>query len=204
MTTTLTSPTAVRRPGHGDPRTLFARAVATGGDVIGGVRADQLADPTPCDDFDVRALLDHLLTVLRKVAAMGRGQGPFDVPPNGRIAEDGWLAAWYDAAQDVEAAWWATSTLARVVTLPWATLSGAGTLRVYLNEVTVHTWDLAVATGQTPAWDRDVLLVAFDAIRAGLPAGQRRDAPFADVVAVPAGAPLIDRLVAWNGRQPAR
>ncbi len=54
--------------------------------------------------------------------------------------------------------------------------------------------------GQRPAWDPEVLTRAFDDIRF-LPAELRGDA-YADPVPVPDDAPLIDRLVAWNGRQP--
>lgn len=68
-------------------------------------------------------------------------------------------------------------------------------------------------------WDDDVLEVAYEAIRQGIPAEARESAfeavretmpeeyqgwsaPFGDVVEVPDDAPLIDRLVAWNGRTP--
>src|SRR5437660_2505480 len=47
-----------------DPRTVFAKAVAVGGDVVAAVRPEQLGDATPCPDYDVRALLGHLVTVL--------------------------------------------------------------------------------------------------------------------------------------------
>ena len=39
-----------------DPRPLFAAATDTATEVIGNVRADQLANPTPCTEYDVRAL----------------------------------------------------------------------------------------------------------------------------------------------------
>lgn len=84
----------------------------------------------------------------------------------------------------------------------------------------VHTWDLAVAIGQNPEWDQDVVAVAFEAIQHGLPAGNRAavfaeffatmppempamGAPFAEALAINSAAPTIDRLVAWNGRNPA-
>ncbi|MES3014490.1 MAG: PAS domain S-box protein, partial [Pseudomonadota bacterium] len=49
----------------------------------------------------------------------------------------------------------------RTMRLPWATCSGAAMLVSYLNEVTVHTWDLAMATGQRPAWDPEVVSLAW-------------------------------------------
>lgn len=202
-----------------DPRTVFARAVDTGTSVIGQVRPDQLGDPTACTEFDVRALLGHLVSVLRRVAALGRGDNPFGPDVEcGPVGDDGWLEAWSDAAHDVQSAWWDDAVLGRTMRLPWIEDTGASVLTRYLNEVTVHTWDLATATGQRPAWDPEVVALAFDAIRFLAPTGraqmfaamrdkmppERQDDPdpFADAVPVPDDAPLIDRLVAWNGRRP--
>ena len=91
-------------------------------------------------------------------------------------------------------------------------------LAQYTNELSVHTWDLAQATGQEPVWDDSVLAVGFAAIQFGMPAGGRAARfaevaanlpagvpfvpPFGEAVAVADDAPLIDRLVAWNGRTP--
>ena len=54
-----------------DPRSLFAGAVAAAGMAITAVTPEQLTLPTPCTDFDVRALLGHLLVVLDRVAILG-------------------------------------------------------------------------------------------------------------------------------------
>ena len=100
--------------------------------------------------------------------------------------------------------------------LPWLQGSGAEILTSYFSELTVHTWDLATATGQQPRWDDTVVAAALDAPQV-LPAENRRamfeqvsaamgleevGIPFAEAVAVPDDASAIDRLVAWNGRDP--
>jgi uncharacterized protein (TIGR03086 family) len=188
-----------------DPRAVFARALAVGAGVIGAVRPDQLAAATPCGEYDVRRLLAHLVGVVRYVEVMGRGEETFLPATTDDMDDDGWSAAWLDAAHDVRDAWTDDANLTRVIRLPWADLSGAATLAVYASEITVHTWDLATATGQTPSWDQSVLEVAFDAIRVVLPPEPRGGfVPFDEVVVVPSGAPLIDQLVAWTGRQPRR
>jgi uncharacterized protein (TIGR03086 family) len=191
--------------GPDDPRVIFAKAVALAGAVIGATRADQLDNRTPCGEFRVRGLLGHLVTALEHVAAVGRGHDPYGAPVLVReVPDDGWLRAWIGAAHEARVAWFDDATLARVVRLPWAEQSGAATLAGYVNEVTVHTWDLATATGRRPEWNPRVLEVALHAIRQVLPSEGRSamGAPFADIVEVPADAPLIDRLVAWNGRRP--
>jgi len=148
-----------------DPRMVFAKAVALGTAVIGRVGPHQLANPTPCPDLDVRGLLDHLVTVLRRVAALGRAADPFGPGVFAGVDGDRWHRAWLGAAHDVQAAWADDASLARTVRLPWLVDTGAAALVVYVNEITVHTWDLATATGQRPAWDPEILGVALDAIR---------------------------------------
>ena len=82
-------------------------------------------------------------------------------------------------------------------------MTGAETLEIYANEVTLHTWDLAVATGQQPAWDDEVVRRAMVALADKLPPGSDRgEVPFAAEVAVASDAPPIARLVAYSGRRP--
>ncbi len=102
--------------------------------------------------------------------------------------------------------------------LPWIQGNGADVLASYFSELTVHTWDLATATGQQPDWD-DTVVTAALAARDFLPAENRRALfeeistamgldqvaiPFAEPVPIPDDALAIDRLVAWNGRDPSR
>ena len=203
-----------------DPRAVFGRAFATARTALDGIQPDQFSGPTPCPDFDVRTLAGHLLAVARRVRNVGRGESPFSVPEVVEgVADDRWVAEWDAVGQEITAAWADDATLERVVELPWATLPGSATLVMWTNELSVHTWDLAVATGQSPDWDEQVLEVAFAAMQVGLPAEGREESfeaarqnmpdgmedftpPFAAAVEVPDDAAPIDRLVAWNGRSP--
>lgn len=198
-----------------DPRAILARAVSLGGTTIAGVTPDQLGRPTPCSEMDVRALLGHLIEVLDRVAVLGRGGDPFAIEAVS-AADDGWLDAWTSAAHGVQAAWTDDGVLDRPMALPWIQGPGREVLATYVSELTVHTWDLAAATGQRPDWDDEVVAVAL-AQHGLLPAADRLalfeqiaetmglaevPVPYAEAVAVPDDAPAIDRLVAWNGRNP--
>lgn len=200
-----------------DPRTILHRAIATAGRVIADVRPDQLTAPTPCPEMDVRTMLGHVVGVLDRIAALGRGEDPFAVVETPAI-DDTWLEAWAIAGARAAQAWSDDAVLGRPMALPWIQGSGAEVLESYFSELTVHTWDLAVATGQEPEWDDTVVTAALGA-RPILPAENRRALfeqisagmglaevamPFAEAVAVPSDAPAIDRLVAWNGRDPRR
>lgn len=201
-----------------DPRLILDRAIATGAAVIAGVRPEQLTDPTPCTEMDVRALLAHLVGVLDRVAALGHGEDPFAVTEIA-VADDRWTDAWRESGRRAADAWSDDDILVRPMALPWIEGSGAEVLASYFSELTVHTWDLATATGRQPDWDDTVVAAAFDGARRILPAENRRDlyeqisaargfdevaVPFAEAVPIPDDASAIDRLVAWNGRDPRR
>ena len=208
MTNTAEAPTPHAEPALDrlpDPRPIFAKAVALCRGVVAGVRPEQLADPTPCAELDVRTLGHHILAVLRRIAVIGSGGDPASSPTFAvGVADDEWVELFDPLAAQIEAVWSDDAVLSNILTAPWAKLPGAIVLLVYVNEISVHTWDLATATGQQPAWDGDVLATAYAAIQRGLPADGRDDIhlPFEAVVEVDADAPLIDRLVAWNGRDP--
>jgi uncharacterized protein (TIGR03086 family) len=187
-----------------DPRPAFFAAARIACDTIAGVSPTQLAGPTPCTEFDVRALLGHLVAVLHRVTSVASGAPAIGhAPLVTDVADDGWAAAARAAAAEVEAAWSDPAVLQREMRLPFGTLPGAATLAAYTGELSTHTWDLAVATGQSPAWDEQVLTGALAATHAKLPSAERPPGvPFADAVPVADDAPIIDRLVAWQGRDP--
>jgi uncharacterized protein (TIGR03086 family) len=201
-----------------DPRPLFARAVSTATGVIAGVRPEQFDNPTPCPEMNVRVLVGHLVGVAGRVAAMGRGDNPMAVPAfAGDMRDDELPAEWRAASADACRAWEDDRALDRTVVLPWATDTGAKALMGYVNEVTVHTWDLATSTQQHPDWDGETVENAlalmhewlpadraelFEAVRKKMGAAAGSNDAFAAVVPVPDGAAPIDRLVAWNGRRP--
>jgi uncharacterized protein (TIGR03086 family) len=202
-----------------DPRAVFGRAHAIAAGVLAGVRPEQLTGPTPCDEFDVRMLCAHLVAVAQRVRNVGRGESPFSVDEVVMADGDHYVEAWAEVGDEVQEAWADDTTLERIVELPWATLPGAATLIMWTNELAVHTWDLATATGQHVDWDESVLAPAFEAMQVGLPAEGRIEAfeaaranmpadrqdfsyPFKAAVDVDDDAPLIDKLVAWNGRDP--
>lgn len=212
MTTSTSSPAALPT----DPRPVIERAVATAGAVISGVRPDQLTNPTPCTEMDVRTMLTHLVAVLDRVAALGNGQDPFAVPVP-VVGDDRWIDAWRESGKRATEAWSDDNVLRQPMALPWIQGSGADILASYLSEFTVHTWDLAAATGQQPDWDDTVIAAALQMSHRILPTANRRAlyeqisaamgldevaVPFADAVAVADEAPAIVRLVAWNGRDP--
>lgn len=218
--TTTATPATDAVPGADDPRAHFAHATITARRVIAGVRPDQLGLRTPCPDDDVRSMLGHMLTVFRRLEALGNGTDPMDMPDvvTG-VADDGWDAAFLAAAHAVQAAWTDGTKLAKEMVLPWATAPGAAMVAMYTSELTVHTWDLATATGQQPEWHQPTLEAALVTAFQGLPPADRESyftqqaeamgmpwlathPPFRNAVPVADDAPTLHRLLGWYGRQP--
>jgi uncharacterized protein (TIGR03086 family) len=209
-------------PGPDDPRTAFAHATITARAVIAEVRPDQLALPTPCPEHDVRSLLGHMLTVFNRLAALGEGADPMAMPDvvTG-VADDAWSDEFQAAAQRVQAAWTDAAKLDELMVLPWATAPGAAMVHMYSAELTVHTWDLAIATGQTVEWHGPTVDAALATALQALPSGDREAyfeqmaqdpkfspelavrPPFRNIVPVGDDASALDRLIGWYGRQPS-
>jgi uncharacterized protein (TIGR03086 family) len=217
------STTAGDIPGPDDPRTAFAHAHLTLRALVDGIRPDQLDGPTPCDEHDVRSLLGHVLTVYNRVTALGNGTDPMDMPDvvTG-VADDAWPSEFLAAAHRVQAAWTDSAKLGQLMVLPWATAPGAAMVAMYTSELTVHTWDLAVATGHTVQWHEPTVQLALQTALQALPSGDREAyfaemakdpkfrpelairPPFKNIVAVSDDASTLDRLIGWYGRQPSR
>ncbi|MET0763331.1 MAG: TIGR03086 family metal-binding protein [Blastococcus sp.] len=172
--------------------------------VVAGVRDEQLTDPTPCDGTTVAAMLDHLvgLTYAFRMAAektplQGAPRADADkLPADWRVRLpmqlDALVAAWQQPSA------WEGAAEAGGASMP-ASMMGV----VALNEVLVHGWDLAVATGQPYRPDPGAAgrCLAF-ALEFADSAPEARDGIYGPVVPVPDDAPVFDRLLGQTGRDP--
>jgi uncharacterized protein (TIGR03086 family) len=176
--------------------------------VVTGVRDDQLTAPTPCPGTSVAALLDHINGFALAFAAAAKHTTPpgGSQPPSAdaaRLTAD-WrtriparLAELADAWRPEDA--WTGMTKAGGQDLP-SELAGV----IALDEVVVHGWDLAVATGQPYTVEPEQLEAVYGFVRSS--AEQNPEGTpglFGPPVAVPDDAPLLDRVLGLAGRDPA-
>ncbi|MFG3129602.1 TIGR03086 family metal-binding protein [Streptomyces tendae] len=171
-----------------------------------GVRDDRLADPTPCPDLAVRNLLGHLtgLAVAFRDAAR-KDLGPTtDTSPDASVPDvgPGWREELAKVLGELADAWrepgaWTGTTRAGGIDLPGA-VAGA----VVADELVIHGWDLARATGQEYAPDPAALQAAYGLLAAAAEESDRDAGMFGTVVPVPADAPLLERAVGLSGRDP--
>jgi uncharacterized protein (TIGR03086 family) len=188
-----------------DPRPFLYQSFDQTASVVGAVRADDLGKPTPCSEFDVAALLGHLVVAGTHVldAAVGRPPTSPDPFASAVTAED-WAKAFDAVRQEAVAAWeQAGGQLDKVLDLGWGQFPGALVARIYQAELTTHSWDLAKAIGRRDLLDDRLAEVGLPLMHEMLPASERvGDTGFGPVVEVPADAPVYDRLAGWMGRQP--
>ncbi|CAL9415032.1 TIGR03086 family metal-binding protein [Streptomyces sp. enrichment culture] len=171
-----------------------------------GVHEDRLADPTPCPGLAVRHLLGHLtgLAVAFRDAAR-KDLGPTtDTSPEASVPDigPGWREPLAAALGELAEAWrepaaWTGTTRAGGIDLP-----GEAAGAVVADELVIHGWDLARATGQEYAPDPAALQAAYGLLFAAAQESDRDQGMFGPVVAVPDDAPLLDRAVGLSGRDP--
>jgi uncharacterized protein (TIGR03086 family) len=175
--------------------------------LLDGVDEAAFGGATPCPDYAVRDLLGHLLGLTAAFTAAARkdlgpatATAPGSVPPppltgdwRGRLRRqlDELVAAWRDPAA------WEGDTQAGGVALP-----GAIAGRVALNEVLLHGWDLARATGQPYACDAASARASIALLSEETSDEAREGTGFGPVVSVPEDAPLLDQAVGLSGRRP--
>jgi len=174
--------------------------------LLAGVDDRRLSGPTPCGHYTQAQLLNHLLGLSVAFTAAARGEvgsdnsAPPGEPPT--ILQPEWRGELEDRLRTLADAWgeesaWEGDALAGGVTLPAAVMALVG-----LNEVAVHGWDLARATGQ--AYDLDPATVEALTAFVGQDADDQaaREGVYGPVVAIPAAAAPQDHLIALTGRNP--
>ena len=159
--------------------------------LVRGVRDEQWASPTPCDAWDVRALVAHVVDTHWRVAGSpGRSAGPAgDLVPQ-----------WSEATAAISAALDDPDRAAAMVGGMFGEQSFASLVgRLLCADTLFHTWDLARATGQDETLDPDAVTVA---LRDLLPLDDaiRRPGGFAPKVEPAPGADLQTRFLNFGGR----
>lgn len=184
---------------------LFELATAPAIDVVTGIRPDQLGAPTPCSEYDVRKLLNHLLYWGPSLEGAARKDlvPPPDAPESEKDIPADWQAVlaahWARLAGSWSApeAWDGTTRMAGPTELP-ASLVGW----MVTSEVVIHASDLARATGQAVAFDHDLLARLYEELQLSVEWG-RDMGVYGPEVPVPADAPLLDRILGLTGRDPS-
>lgn len=178
------------------------RALGATRALVADVRDDQWDASTPCEDWDVRALVNHIVAGNLWAGELAAGRTIEEVGDrlDGDVLADDPLAAYDTSAKIASETFHAEGALERPCAVSYGPVPGSVYLGHRFIDVLVHGWDLAVATGQPPDLDPELAQTCLDVIepqREALVAsgafGEPRDAP--------AGADPGTRLLALLGRQ---
>jgi uncharacterized protein (TIGR03086 family) len=180
-----------------NPLVKFDRAAAVADSVIAAVRPDQLGDPTPCTEWSVRQLINHLVTGNLMFAGMVTG-GPRPDRNQDQLGDDP-LGAFRSTASDLRAAFSAEGALDGTYPTPFGESPGAVLVNMRVVEMSVHSWDIAKATGQSTDLDPQLAEWGLRSLRNALPA-DRAGSPFGTEQPASGAVTAADRLAAFAGR----
>ena len=183
-----------------DPIALFRRAAALADATVSAVRHDQLGHSTPCTEWTVRQLINHMLTGNLFFVSLATGAPPPDLTAD-HVGDDH-VASFRDSLARLSTAFGEPGFLGKRVPTPDGEGTGAVLADMRFNEFVIHSWDLAKATGQSTDLDRELAERVLASMRGstllarvrgeGGPVGQQQPAP--------AGANPADQLAAFMGR----
>lgn len=162
-----------------------------------GAADSPAATPTPSPGMDLGSLRTHMVTQVSAFAASAEGSAP-----DGEASPDGPPAEAFAAAAARAVAAFREGAADRTLTLG-AELPGSAVLGMMIMEYIGHGWDLAQATGQAVPYTDEEAELGFATGRAMLTPEYRGPESFGDEVAVPDGAPVLDQLLGFMGRDPS-
>ena len=172
--------------------------------VVDQVTPAELKDPTPCDEWDVQALLNHVI-LWTSYSLERRAHGESVAPElmERDFAAEPDFARDYRAQLDRAVAAWADPAVwDRELDVMGAKTPAADVGALIIAEMILHGWDLAAATGQDYSVSDRAAEAALRAVEANAELF-RQYKGFADPVTVAADALVLDRVLALSGRDPA-
>jgi uncharacterized protein (TIGR03086 family) len=154
--------------------------------------AQDLEAATPCPDWRVRDLLDHMLDTQRYFAGAARGEKvspPSPTPPS--LLTDDPSADFERGSANVIDAYAPDGVIERM----------GPSLGIAFSDQLLHGWDLARATKQDATMPDGLAAAAYDSIH-GLFTDEQRKGVFGPEIAVGDDATSQQRLLAYTGRDP--
>jgi uncharacterized protein (TIGR03086 family) len=183
---------------------MLARALSEFGRYVGEIQESQWNLPTPNDDWDVRALVQHMTSEVLWVPDLLAGKTIEQVGDkyDGDVLGDHPHAAWQAAADKALEATRSLQTLDGVVHVSYGDLPARTYLQHQLIDLTIHAWDLARAIGAHEKLDPELVHAVYDWFEPQ--AGDWRETgTMKPAVRVPEDSPQQVQLIALSGRNPA-
>ena len=187
-----------------DVVTTMDRVVDETTKIVNGISPDQLGDPTPCTEWSVRDIVNHITggaTMFTECVEHG------DVPDErlgqlmgGDNLGDDFKGAWAQAATRAKATFREPGAMEKIVKLPFGEMPAEIALNIAIFDVTTHACDLAHATGQKVE-DEELLETALTVGKQLITQDFRNGVMFGDEQPCGDTATASERLLAFGGRK---
>ena len=187
---------------HG-PALMAAAAAEATRVVAGAANTKTLEQTTPCTDWDLRTLLNHMI-LWTSYSAERRAYGESvaeELMSKDFTAEPGYAQAYQAQIAKAVDAWSEPEAWAGDRNVMGSATPAADIAAMLIAEIVLHGWDIAQATGQDYRCDEGVAQAVLETVRAQ---GElfRQYQGFAAIVSVPEDATAFDRALALSGRDP--
>jgi uncharacterized protein (TIGR03086 family) len=176
------------------------QAIATTRSILVGVTKQQLGDETPCANWKVSDLVNHIVGGQYFFEASVKGE-PLEGETD--FSATDFVSAFDDGSERCLAAFRTDGAMDKMLTLPWGQMKGSAFAGLSATDTFTHGWDLARATGQNtdlaPSLATTLLAGAKQAIAPAFrnPEGN----PFGPEQTAPDGSSAADQLAAFLGRK---
>ena len=183
---------------------LMKRVVESTDKIVRGVDASQLGSPSPCTEWTVRDVINHITGGATMFAVcVEQGSVPDDLLGKlmgGDNLGDDYVKAWETASTRAVAAFDAPGALDKMVKLPFGEMPAGIALNIAVFDVLTHAADIASATGQTIE-DTALVETALEVGHQMIGPDLRVPGVFDAEQPVPEGASPSARLLAFAGRK---
>ncbi len=159
------------------------------------VQEGQWDQATPCTEFTVRQLVEHVIDVQRMTPRLLGASGAIDTPPG-----DDLVSVWNSVHAAALVAYEAEGALTKIVDTPMpAEQFMAGPA---IGDALIHTWDLARAIGADETLPEAICQIQLEGIKTIPEEALRQPGRFSAAIEPPAGADAQTQLLCYTGRQP--
>jgi uncharacterized protein (TIGR03086 family) len=185
-----------------DAKELFIEVIRQGGSCVGHIEAVELQNPTPCTEWNLQQLLNHMVYELLWVPDMLAGKTVAEVGSkyDGNVLGDNFHEAWLHAAtKAVEAI--SKVTPSTTVHLSYADKQADDYIREVAGDILIHSWDADQSIGCSLRVEEPVAQAVHDYVAPRIE-DYRKSEAVAAPVPVPNDAPIFHKLLGMMGRTP--
>jgi len=176
-------------------------AIASTRSVLSGVTKSQLTDATPCKEWSVSQLINHIVGGQYFFASAVKGESVDGEAPD--FSAGDFLGAFDTGSKLCLEAFAGDGAMDKMITLPFGDMPGSAFVGLEATDTFTHGWDLAKATGQSTDLSPELAEQLLTGAQKSISPAFRNDEgnPFGPEKVAQAGASQADQLAAFLGRQ---